>query len=182
MGENSDFINMIFLTQMEIISLVCEHEQFDILIMALGVLLNILNLNRHFRNEFKREIKSRNTLDFVIELFNEKQILVSKAEIDTVKEWNRINSETSDSLNNGDNLNVTIMNSIHQAGRHMEDHIIAAHSAMILGYVLLGDRSKAKEIKEKLNHKSFENVIAIIKKFLIFLKIMVMNKPVSHLV
>lgn len=173
MGENNEFIDMIFLTQMEIIPLISNDEQFDVLIMALGVHLNILNLNPHFRIEFERNIKSRNTLDFIIELYNEKQTLVSKAEIDTVKEWNKLNNETSETSNNGDNLNVTIMNSIHQAGKHMEDHIIAAHSAMILGYILLGDHSNKNEIKEKLNQKSFENVIEIIKKFLVFLKIMV---------
>ena len=76
----------------------------------------------------------------------------------------------------------------------MEDHIVAAHLAVIIGYVLLVDqvswywgygkhvqdnlfffyfKSQAEMIKSKLNNHKFIDLIEIMKKFLLFMKIMV---------
>ena len=65
------------------------------------------------------------------------------------------------------------LKAIHSAGRHMEDHIIAAHSAFIIGYILIEDESLADEIKNQLNKKTFDDMIVILKKFLDFMRMMV---------
>lgn len=62
----------------------------------------------------------------------------------------------------------------------MEDHIIAAHSALIIGYMLLNDEYLNKKnvidvqtIKASIKEKSFKNMIQIVRKFLVFMKMMV---------
>jgi hypothetical protein len=80
-------------------------------------------------------------------------------------------------MQNVDNINNAVMNckliflllkfwfiflcilAIHKAGKHMEDHIVAAHSAVIIGYVLLVDQVNLQKIK------NFDN--------LVFLKLLV---------
>lgn len=70
---------------------------------------------------------------------------------------------------------------IHRAGKHMEDHIIAAHAALIIGYLLINDRYfnqdqrrfKVESIRDKIKDRSFQVMAQIIRKFVVFMNIMV---------
>jgi hypothetical protein len=63
----------------------------------------------------------------------------------------------------------------------MEDHIVAAHSAIIIGYILLNDsclnfeqpRVNVELIRSQIKDNSFNYMIQIIKKFIVFMNIMV---------
>lgn len=62
----------------------------------------------------------------------------------------------------------------------MEDHIIAAHSGLLIGYMLLNDEclnSKniidIKSTRVKLKDNSFNYMVQIIRKFIVFMKMMV---------
>lgn len=82
-------------------------------------------------------------------------------------------------------LNVLIfcvfLIAIHRAGKHMEDHIIAAHAALIIGYLLINDRYfnqdqrrfKVESIRDKIKDRSFQVMAQIIRKFVVFMNIMV---------
>jgi hypothetical protein len=63
----------------------------------------------------------------------------------------------------------------------MEDHIIAAHCALIIGYMILNDNHvnqydvkliKTDSIREKIKENSFQFMIQVIKKFIVFMRIM----------
>ena len=75
---------------------------------------------------------------------------------------------------------------IHKAGKHMEDHIIAAHCALVIGYMIINDNYinacdqtkrlvNIESIKLKMKENSFQFMIQVIKKFIVFMKIMVNN-------
>jgi len=175
--NDEDFVDLIFIYIKDCVHFLTQGDKFDILIMALGVLINLLNIDKSYREYFVKTIKlqssgdtSITTLDVIIDLFNAKQVDVSKAETDQEKEWSKL-SQVIDSQT-AENINVTLMNSIHSAGRHMEDHIIAAHSAFIIGYVLLVNEELAGEIQSRINTNNFEQMIQILKKFLEFMKMM----------
>lgn len=63
----------------------------------------------------------------------------------------------------------------------MEDHIIAAHTALVIGYLLINDkhfnpnqrRFKVETIRDRLKDGSFEFMGQIIRKFIVFMNIMV---------
>jgi hypothetical protein len=63
----------------------------------------------------------------------------------------------------------------------MEDHIIAAHAALIIGYLLINDRYfnqdqrrfKVESIRDKIKDRSFQVMAQIIRKFVVFMNIMV---------
>lgn len=63
----------------------------------------------------------------------------------------------------------------------MEDHIVAAHTALVIGYMLINDnynnsersRFDIKCIRGKLKDNSFKFMIQIIRKFIVFMNIMV---------
>lgn len=62
----------------------------------------------------------------------------------------------------------------------MEDHIIAAHSGLIIGYMLFIDDNlnnrnfiKVDFIQAKMKKKAFKYMVQIIRKFIIFMKMMV---------
>lgn len=70
---------------------------------------------------------------------------------------------------------------IRKAGKHMEDHIIAAHTALAIGYLLINDkyfnsnqrRFKIDTIRDRLKDRSFQFMGQIIRKFIVFMNIMV---------
>lgn len=174
-ANNNELINSLFLCIHSLIDHISENERFDVLIMALGVILNLFHLNKQYQKKFIKKIpltngQSISSLDIIIKLFNQKQSDVNEAETDQEKEWSKLNQEIE--TQNVENINCTVMNSIHKAGKHMEDHIVAAHLAVIIGYVLLVDQSQAETIKSKLNNHKFIDLIEIMKKFLLFMKIM----------
>lgn len=64
----------------------------------------------------------------------------------------------------------------------MEDHIIATHCALIIGYMLIDDDYVSdkklidvKKAKSKLMDGSFDFMVGVIKKFVVFMKILVIS-------
>ena len=63
----------------------------------------------------------------------------------------------------------------------MEDHIIAAHTALLIGYMLINDTYNNSErpcfdiesIRSRLKDNSFKFMIQVIRKFIVFMNIMV---------
>lgn len=70
----------------------------------------------------------------------------------------------------------------------MEDHIIAAHSGLIIGYMLFiddnlnnGNYKNSDCIRTKMKNKAFKYMVQIIRKFIIFMKMMVRRYYVFRL-
>ncbi|RNA22695.1 wings apart -like protein [Brachionus plicatilis] len=186
---DKEFVGMLFKflineskAQSILFKLANENDQFDLLIMLLGILLNL------FVNCFKDKvllnlIKYKNkevnitALEIVLKLYQAKENLVRIAENDQENEFNQLNEHIESQ--NIENINVAIMNSIHKAGKHMEDHIIAAHSGLIIGYMLFIDDTfnnrnyiQIDSVQAKLKNKAFTSMVQIIRKFIIFMKMM----------
>ena len=71
-----------------------------------------------------------------------------------------------------------IIEAIHKAGKHMEDHLVAAYSAQFVGHILMmtdyGDcHEKIESVRSQLKDGSFKYMAHIIRKFLVFMKMMV---------
>ena len=71
------------------------------------------------------------------------------------------------------------LKAIHKAGKHMENHLIASYCALLIGDMLMNQNDQrmldVHEIKLKLKDSSFKYMAQIIRKFLVFMKIMVIN-------
>jgi hypothetical protein len=66
---------------------------------------------------------------------------------------------------------------LNKASKHMEEHIIAAHSALVVGYMLLANEhisSPLIDIKKIIANDKlfFKNMAQVIAKFLQFMKMM----------
>jgi len=131
------------------------------------------------------------------QLYKDKENLVSLAEHDQDSEFKQLAEQLE--TQNEDNINTAIMNckillnssfkilrlfgfyhylflfqkAIHKAGRHMEDHLIAAYSALLIGHIMQNDLIAMEEIRGKMKDNSFKYMALIIRKFLVFMKIMV---------
>ena len=63
----------------------------------------------------------------------------------------------------------------------MEDHLVAAYSALLIGHMIMNQADSKSfiqidSIKTKLKDGSFKYMTQIIRKFIIFMKIMVSKK------
>ena len=107
----------------------------------------------------------------LFKLYKEKENLVTLAEHDQDSEFQQL-AEQLESQNE-ENINTAIMNSIHKAGKHMEDHLIAAYSALLIGHIMQDNVDVMNQIRRKMKDNSFKYMALIIRKFLVFMKIMV---------
>ena len=62
----------------------------------------------------------------------------------------------------------------------MEDHIVAAHCALVIGYIILNDNYinmreviDVEAVKSKMKDNSFHFMVKVIRKFIVFMRIMV---------
>ncbi len=55
----------------------------------------------------------------------------------------------------------------------MEDHLIAAYSALLIGNILMNQEEKIEQVRSQIKENSFKYMALIIRKFLVFMKIMV---------
>lgn len=55
----------------------------------------------------------------------------------------------------------------------MEDHLIAAYSALLIGHVLQNYNCFIEDVRTMMKDNSFKYMGLIIRKFLVFMKIMV---------
>lgn len=208
--SNRRLIDLMFIFLSKIVGYLSEADRFDILILAIIVLINIcvikFNLSKTTTSTTMSKIKLDassiilnridlaaynldpsgviRSLDIVLSLYKTKENLVSLAETDQENELMQLNEQISSQ--NVENINLTVMNSISKAGKHMEEHIIAAHSAIILCYMLMdlkrddeeasdaaeSTRQEFQAVKAQMVDKSFKNMAEIIRKFLTFMKIM----------
>ncbi len=58
----------------------------------------------------------------------------------------------------------------------MEDHLIAAYSALLIGHIMQNDYNVMEEVRNNMKDNSFKYMALIIRKFLVFMKIMVSQK------
>ena len=193
--SDSNLVDLIYKCIASMANYFDESEQFDILIMSLVILLNIFETN--FKQDASlhliKHVKgvNKSSFEIILNLYKKKEHLVHLAENDQENELKELNSQIE--AQNVDNINSTFMNSISKAGKHMEDHIIAAHSALVIGYMIITDQHLRKsdataaskksanksstinldKIKLDMSEGSFRHMAQIIRKFLVFMKIMV---------
>ncbi|KAL5018598.1 hypothetical protein ScPMuIL_004320 [Solemya velum] len=65
----------------------------------------------------------------------------------------------------------TFTKALHRAGKHMENSIVAAYLALLLGCVIQDNRDFTEEVQQYLHEKSFGEMIRILKKFLGFMNL-----------
>lgn len=173
-ANDDKLINLIFNCISNIVDYLGKDEQFDLLIMSMSILLNIFDSSSS--SDIKQTIVlSQNiaTYEIIIKLYKTKENLVSLAEHDQDNEF-KLLAEQLESQNE-ENINTAIMNSIHKAGKHMEDHLIAAYSALLIGHILQCHEEFIEEVRLKMKDNSFKYMALIIRKFLVFMKIMNVN-------
>ncbi|XP_062611782.1 wings apart-like protein homolog isoform X1 [Saccostrea cucullata] len=86
------------------------------------------------------------------------------------KETSRVESPVDDKADNLDD-EETFTKALHRAGKHMENSVIAAYVALLLGCLIQDNSMYVSQVKNHLESGSFEDLITILKKFLGFMNL-----------
>ncbi|XP_053392626.1 wings apart-like protein homolog isoform X2 [Mercenaria mercenaria] len=65
----------------------------------------------------------------------------------------------------------TFTKALHKAGKHMENSIVAAYVALLVGCLIQGNKDCSDTVKQSLPQKNFEGMIYMLKKFLGFMNL-----------
>ncbi|KAJ8318117.1 hypothetical protein KUTeg_003208 [Tegillarca granosa] len=96
----------------------------------------------------------------------------AKKDGSTVEE--KKNSRNSNDLKNNSNPNnlddeETFTKALHRAGKHMENSIVASYVGLLLGCLIQDNSDFVEKVKNQLPTGNFEDMIAVLKKFLAFM-------------
>ncbi|KAF2367670.1 Wings apart-like protein [Trinorchestia longiramus] len=70
-----------------------------------------------------------------------------------------------------DELEETVAKLLQKAGRHMEDTLIAAYTALLTGYCIMDEKDYEAAVREMLPEGHFRSMVAVLKKFLHFMNL-----------
>lgn len=70
-----------------------------------------------------------------------------------------------------DDIEETLKKALQKAGKNMEDSMIAAYIALLLGCIIQDNRDNANKIRDHLPDKDFNIMVQILKKFLNFMNL-----------
>ncbi|EDV26103.1 uncharacterized protein TRIADDRAFT_55864 [Trichoplax adhaerens] len=153
----------------EIHEKVDDVRRFDLVILALGLLINLVESNKESRAAALRlKVKDRGLIQIVIELFLHREKTAEETS-------EKITSTIDDSENKTDDLDVSLNSEIQvlhaQAGSHFENSVVASYAALLTGLLIMDDNNAIMEARHYLPNRKYDKLIAMLEKFLSFLKL-----------
>ncbi|XP_059351201.1 protein wings apart-like isoform X2 [Daphnia carinata] len=168
-----------------------EDKSFDVMTLALGILINLVERSSSNRDRLMTVTVPANSEDEVgnknvairalIDLFVRKEdsARLEEARTDEILDGkpDQTDAGASEPASNNtgktqeDAMEETVKKLLHKAGRHMEDSMVAAYVALLLGYVVMKNTEYENQVKELLPEKKFTQMIVVLKKFYEFLKL-----------
>ncbi|XP_065557022.1 uncharacterized protein LOC136025178 [Artemia franciscana] len=158
-----------------------EENRFDLIVMVLSVIINLVENAPENRNRFMKLIAPATEDQFLCDPISACQALVRlffECEMSAKQEERKTDDildgkvliTREDSQNTLDPEEM-VKQLLHKAGRHMEDTMVAAYIALILGYLMINSIEHTNVIREMLPDKNFQNLLTILKKFFKFVNL-----------
>lgn len=168
-----------------------EDKSFDVMTLALGILINLVERSSSNRDRLmtvtvpvngedemgNKTIAIRALIDLFIRKEDSARLEEARTDeiLDGKPDQTDAGSSEPPSNNTGktqeDAMEETVKKLLHKAGRHMEDSMVAAYVALLLGYVVMNNTEYENQVKELLPEKKFTQMIVVLKKFYEFLKL-----------
>ncbi len=171
-----------------------SEKQFDILVLALTLLINLVencvpNRVALMRSRvpdradtFTAPSERTSAHAGMIAMFLEKEesarVEESKTNniLDGVKEEDGEEQEEEaakkeEAKSQEERIEETVAKLLHKAGRHMEDTLIGSYITLIIGYLILDDKDRETEVRSHLPEGNFALMVAVLKKFFNFMNL-----------
>ncbi|CAG0885344.1 unnamed protein product [Darwinula stevensoni] len=163
-----------------------EEKHLFVYILPLVLLTNMVercleNRDRLAGNDLQMTINGKqiSSLKMLCELFCEKEARASEAEASTDNLLDTKEKESKEKALVGKKEEVAdleefVEDLVHRAGRHMEEAVVAAHTAILLGYCIMDSEERVTEARLMLPKKSFDPVVSVLETYYQFVKLSVM--------
>uniref|UniRef100_A0A6A7FXN6 Protein wings apart-like n=1 Tax=Hirondellea gigas TaxID=1518452 RepID=A0A6A7FXN6_9CRUS len=79
------------------------------------------------------------------------------------------NKRSKEEKANEDDIDQTVAKLLQKAGRHMEDTLIAAYTALLTGYCIMDNKEYEEAVREMQPDENFRSMVVVLKKFFHFM-------------
>ncbi|XP_046405149.1 protein wings apart-like isoform X2 [Ischnura elegans] len=185
-GEREGIMEASLHCLLQVPNFVPEDKKFEILVLALALLINLVEhspLNRKLLIASQAPCdpermfsgKPRTAVEALIFLFCEKEAFarVEEAKTDAILDGKK--EETSETEKNAKTpeefIEETVAKLLQKAGRHMEETLIAAYVALLLGYVVMENKEYENFVRQYLPEGNFQAMLVVLEKFFNFMNL-----------
>ncbi|XP_058789303.1 protein wings apart-like [Phymastichus coffea] len=184
-GSQGDVIANTLQLVLQIPYSLSEDKQFDIMMLALIFLINLIEHsedNRKLLTYTKVHPINTGSVDALISLFyaQEELALAEEQKTDDILDGKKdagqpevtlVTSKTQEEF-----IEETISKLLQKAGRHMEHTFIGAYVVLLLGYLIMDNRKYEDLVRRSLPDGTFSRMIAVLQKFFNFMNLTASNE------
>uniref|UniRef100_A0A915KFB9 WAPL domain-containing protein n=1 Tax=Romanomermis culicivorax TaxID=13658 RepID=A0A915KFB9_ROMCU len=151
-------------------------DKFDFSTLTLGLLINLIepcNSNRKIVISAMMK-NNQSAIEALAQAFlrHDDAAKVLDQQVDQqIEIFQSQNQIVSSEFEFAQQVQETLESAVGQAGKHMEDTMIAAHIALFFGLILQQNENVAECIKQCLSNRSFEPLISKLNKLVDFLRL-----------
>ncbi|GAB6018847.1 hypothetical protein CHUAL_000507 [Chamberlinius hualienensis] len=192
-GEQEGLINSLLSCVLHLPSHLTPEQRFDMHVLSLGLLINLVEYCENNRKRlFFAEVSSSNATHSrrcngtipapkaLVNLFLEHEDAARVEEAKTDKLLDGKGDQDNDGCVNSDgsttaapstvdDIEETLKKALQKAGKNMEDSMIAAYIALLLGCIIQNNQESASRVRDHLPSKSFDGMVQMLNKFLNFM-------------
>uniref|UniRef100_A0A8D8L725 Protein wings apart-like n=1 Tax=Cacopsylla melanoneura TaxID=428564 RepID=A0A8D8L725_9HEMI len=164
-----------------------EEERFDLSVLSLLLLINLVESNAHNRAALINAKAPSDTenifganpdemaVDALVKLFYSKKSLAAFEENKTDKllDGENVEKPSKDAPKkvHEEFIEETVAMLLQKAGRHMEHTFIAAYVAVLLGYLILDNKHHDIQVRQYLPEHNFQDMISVLDKYVKFMNL-----------
>ncbi|MCL4126452.1 UNVERIFIED_CONTAM: hypothetical protein GTU68_005604, partial [Idotea baltica] len=166
-----------------------DHDtKFEIQVLACCLLLNLvensaenrlrlMNLPSPVAEDNSDDIFDRQeretAMSSLVALFytSEESARIQEAHTDQIIDKDLVPDAAKEEEKKDEDIEETVARLLQKAGRHMEDTLIAAYTALLAGYCLMDNKEYEEKIRYLQPEGHFKTMVAVLKKFLHFMNL-----------
>ncbi|KAK7073967.1 hypothetical protein SK128_000456 [Halocaridina rubra] len=167
---------------------IAHDTKFELSILSCSLLLNLVEHSRNNRNIlmdtkapdfldtdndsiFRSKREKKSAMQALVELFYrcEESARQQEAHTDEIIDHDLVKQRQNEEEKKDDEIEETVARLLQKAGHHMEDTLIAAYTALLMGYCIMDDEDCETKIRAMLPDSKFTVMVAVLKKFLRFM-------------
>ncbi|KAE8751805.1 hypothetical protein FOCC_FOCC001654 [Frankliniella occidentalis] len=174
---------------------VVEDSKFDLIVLALTLLINLIehnigNRSRLVNTKAPAEVGSdqKGAIEALIAMFYQQEECARNEEAktdaildgkDTTEESEREKQEKDKaakqqaSKTQDEQIEETVAKLLAKAGRHMEHTFVAAYIGLLIGYVIMNNQEHEEMVRRLLPEGNYKVIVAVLKKFFNFMSLTV---------
>ncbi|XP_034243848.1 wings apart-like protein homolog 1 isoform X2 [Thrips palmi] len=177
---------------------VVENSKFDLIVLALTLMINLMEHNvdnrlRLLRTKAPAEVESnqKSAIEALIAMFYRQEEFARSEEAktdaildgkDTAEDSEKSKEAEKDkdkpktvqaNKTQDEQIEETVAKLLAKAGRHMEHTFVAAYIGLLLGYVIMNNQEHEEMVRRMLPEGDFKTMVAVLKKFFNFMSLTV---------